>query len=264
MADERRSYLSSSIEELEAVYRAHANDVTLLSQLVQELSFRTTRRARHLLALAAGRLADLEPEPDGPASASDDVLLSEEGAPEYEGAEASVHADNVKDAAPTRLPSDNVDGEEPPDDRKRPDRLSRVRPVGTPGLPEPWVPPFACGPLLGAAADADLAQIYVAALAALIAEIKSTGVGQKRYELENGIRVEGKEAVYEFSFTDEADLFEDATVEVEVSGRRIAPRLFRLVQVGYFLQPMRIWAATFSVSFSWLMLRRFSRHSTAD
>jgi hypothetical protein len=41
--------------------------------------------------------------------------------------------------------------------------------------------------------------------------------------LGKGIRVEGKTdlIVYEFVFTDEADLFEDATVEIELLGRRV-------------------------------------------
>ncbi len=237
MADAPRPYTSSSIEDLEALYRAHPDDLSVLSRLVQELSFRTTRRSRQLLALAAERLADLEPEPDGPASASDDELLSAEELSNYEGAETKAHADNVNPAAPARLPNDNVGSDEPPDDRKRPERLSRIRPVGTPGLPQPWVRPLNADRRLGVAADADLPQIYVAALVALIAEIKATGAGQKRYELENGVRTEGSEAVYEFPFADEADLFEDAKVEVEISGRRITASIVSI-------SSGRLWLAT--------------------
>jgi hypothetical protein len=60
-------------------------------------------------------------------------------------------------------------------------------------------------------------------LSALIAEIKQTGAGQKRYELENGIRAEaaGDTLIYEFAFTDDADLFQDAKVEVQIFGKRI-------------------------------------------
>jgi hypothetical protein len=237
MADALRRYISSSIEDLEALYRAHPDDLNVLSRLVQELSFRTTRRSRQLLALAAERLAGLEPEPDGPTSASDEELLSAEGLSDYEGAETSAPADNVNAAAPARLLKDNVGSDEPPDDRKRPERLSRIRPVGTPGLPQPWVRPLNADRRLGVAADANLPQIYVAALVALIAEIKATGAGQKRYELENGVRAEGSEAVYEFPFADEADLFEDAKVEVEISGRRINASIVSI-------SSGRLWLAT--------------------
>jgi hypothetical protein len=250
MADAPRPYTSLSIEDLEATYHANPDDLNVLSRLVQELSFRTTRRARDLLASAAERLADLvlafdaertdfEPEPDGPARASDDELLSAEAVPEYEEAGTTARTDNVNSnaAASALLPTDNVGSDEPPDDRKRPERLSRIRPLGTPGLPQPWVRPLNADCHLGVAADADLPQIYVAALIALIAEIKATGAGQKRYELENGIRAEGAEAVYEFPFADEADLFEDAKVEVEISGRRIDASI---VSISFG----RLWLAT--------------------
>ncbi len=109
--------------------------------------------------------------------------------------------------------------------------------VGTPGLPQPWVRPLNADRPLSIAGDADLPQIYVAALTALIAEIKATGAGQKRYELENGIRADGNEAVYEFPFADEADLFEDAKVEVEIAGRRIHASIVSI-------SSGRLWLAT--------------------
>ena len=241
MAAAQRPYFSSSIDDLEVVFAAHSHDLRVLTELVQELSLRKTNKARRLLALAAKRLADHEPDADGSVeqgvSDDDDLPLPEEdlelpGNEKVEGATRN-HTKNAPVSRPSTFHA--VASDQPPDDRKRPERLSRVRPLGTPGLPEPWVPPLRADRLLAVAADADLAQIYVAALAALIAEIKSTGVGQKRYELENGIRVEGKEAVYEFSFTDEADLFEDATVEVEVSGRRIRASIVSISSGRLFL-----------------------------
>jgi len=53
--------------------------------------------------------------------------------------------------------------------------------------------------------------------------MKQTGAGQKRYELENGIRAEaaGDTLIYDFAFTDDADLFQDAKVEVQIFGKRI-------------------------------------------
>ena len=76
MADAKRPYTSLTIEDLVALYRVHSGDFNILSQLVQELSFRTTPKERQLLALAAKRLAEFEPEPDGPENKSDDAFLS--------------------------------------------------------------------------------------------------------------------------------------------------------------------------------------------
>jgi AAA domain/Topoisomerase DNA binding C4 zinc finger/PLD-like domain len=241
MVELRRPHITSSTEDLETIFAAHPEDLLVLSQLVQELSLRKTKRARRLLALAAEKLAGLEPEADGPATASDDKLLSadEEGAdaPEHEEAGVAARDDNINAGARERPTEDKVGGDQPPDDRKRPEHLARIRPVGTPRLPQPWVRPLNADRPLNVAADADLPQIYVAALTALIAEIKATGAGQKRYELENGVRAEGNEAVYEFPFADEADLFEDAKVEVEISGRRIQASIVSI-------SSGRLWLAT--------------------
>jgi len=214
MADAKRPYTSLTIEDLVALYRAHSDDLDILSHLVQELSFRTTPKERQLLAFAAKRLAELEPEPDGPENNSDDALLS---ATLDEGNE-----DPVIMTGPTRLSKTTIGSDHPPDDRRRPERLSRIRPVGTAGLPQAWVRPLKNDRPLNVSPDAEPSQVYVAALVALIAEIKSTGVGQHRYELENGVRAEGNEPVYEFAFAEQAELFEDAEVEIEVFGRRIS------------------------------------------
>jgi hypothetical protein len=238
MAETVRPYLSLSFEDLEAIFGNHTNDAAVLTQLVQELSFRSTRKARHLLSLVAERLVDLEPEPDGPASASDDELLAaEEEASENEKAETDRCDTNPNVPQRNRRHAKDFGSDQPPDDRQRPTHLSRIRPVGTTGLPQSWVRPLNTDRPLSVAADAGLPQTYVVALTALIAEIKSTGAGQKRYELENGVRAEGQEIVYEFPFADEADLFEDAKVEVEVSGRRIDASIVSI-------SSGRLWLAT--------------------
>lgn len=118
----------------------------------------------------------------------------------------------------------------PPDDRKLPKTLRRIRPPGTLGLPTPWVRPLKNDVPLKCPENSDLPQLYAAALSALIAEIKRTGAGQKRYELENGIQVEvaGDTLIYEFAFTDDADLFQDTKVEVQIFGKRIAASILSI------------------------------------
>ena len=237
MIDSQRPYTSLSIEDLEALYAEHSRDVSILSQLVQELSIRKTRRARRLLALVAGSLSKLEPEPEGAEQASSDDAPSAENRPvsiEDEFASYSDYDVSLVSKEPAR---GKPATDQPPDDRKRPERLARIRPLGTPGLPQPWVRPLNRDKELTVAANADFSQVYAAALAALIAEIKATGAGQKRYELENGVRAAGNEAVYQFPFTDDAELFEDARVEIEISGRRIDGSI---VSIG----SGRLWLAT--------------------
>jgi ssDNA-binding Zn-finger/Zn-ribbon topoisomerase 1 len=238
MTETKRPYASYSIEDLEALFAAQGENVSFLSQLVVELSSRKTRRARLLLALAARNLAESEFAGDDSLEADspnietmyeDDFRSRQHEVTDAVANNGSGNRDRSKQNSPN--------SDQPPDDRRRPERLSSIRPLGTLGLPEPWVRPLNADRPLNIPPGADLPNVYIAALAALIDEIKKTGAGQKRYEVENGVRARGNECVYEFSFSDEADLFEDAKVEVDVLGRRIDGSI---VSIG----SGRLWLAT--------------------
>ena len=56
-----RPYFSSSIDDLESKFKAHADELDILSQLERELSFRSTKRAQRLRASLIQRLAVLKP-----------------------------------------------------------------------------------------------------------------------------------------------------------------------------------------------------------
>ena len=101
-----------------------------------------------------------------------------------------------------------------PDDRQKPELLTLVRPPGTRGLPDAWQRPLKRDVALQLAANAGLPERFVAALHELTSEMKRSGSGQKRYELERGERtdVAGNEFIYVFPFADDADLFEEARV----------------------------------------------------
>ena len=109
-----------------------------------------------------------------------------------------------------------------PDRRKRPDQ-PLIRPPGTRGLPAVYERTLQQRINLDLPANADLSDTFIAALQELIREIKRTGSGQKRYELEKGRRGEpaGDDILYHFPFTDEAELFEEAQVEIQVEGQRV-------------------------------------------
>ena len=238
MPANRRPYLSLSIADLEARFTAQSTDVSFLSGLIEELSSRSTRRARLLLEEATRTLAEREADDLSEADAPDiEAKYEEDWRAGQRDPAAAVLNDGYGGPDKSTIKQNTPGSDQPPDDRRRPERLSSIRPLGTPGLPETWVRPLSTDRPLNVAAGADLPQVYVAALAALIDEIKRTGAGQKRYELENGIRAKGKECVYEFPFSDEADLFEEARVEVEVQGRRVDGSI---VSIG----SGRLWLAT--------------------
>ena len=214
-----------SIEHLNDLLQKKRRDRRFLSSLAEELARRNTKRARKLLLIVSKLLAELESQ----------EAEAEDTQSERERESADRAPDPPPEVITGRRAHNPVNGhrgdgrraagaeDEPPDDRRRPEVLIRIRPPGTPGLPTPWLRPLNNNVSLALPGNPDLPQVYAAALSALIAEIKQTGAGQKRYELENGIRVEaaGNTLIYEFAFTDDADLFQDAKVEVQIFGQRI-------------------------------------------
>lgn len=108
-----------------------------------------------------------------------------------------------------------------PNGRKRPEQ-PLIRPPGTRGLPDVYERTLK--QRINLDANADLSDIFIAALRELIREIRRTGTGQKRYELEKGRRrgePVGDDILYHFPFTNEAELFEEAQVEIQVEGQRV-------------------------------------------
>ena len=206
-----RPYISAGIEELGGIFTASRDNPHVLKQLQEELQHRSTKRAKALLARVKRQLETLQNDGSG-----DDPP-------------SAVQPESRPKGPPKKPPLGPASGEplqddySHPDDQKKPHRLVPIRPPGTSGLPDPMPPRIRDGPTLQIAKDADLPDRFAAALNALIAEIKKKGSGQKQYKLDKGVRSEspGQEYIYSFVFTDEADLFEEAQVELQVSDRRV-------------------------------------------
>jgi hypothetical protein len=247
-----RRYLNKSTAELQKIFESHQSGAATLQELLEELAFRRTASSRSLMGKVVARLQEIEQQPgtdqpkrtnefgneragDDPAVPSDDLGHSASTPRDAGGticpSEPSASEKHTIPATPPRLPPVpelfDIETEAygpPPDDRDRPERLSVIRPSGTKGLPDAYVRLLKREIALNVLANADIPDHFIAALHTLIREIKRTGAGQRRYELESGHRAEsaGGDILYIFPFTDEAEIFEDAQVDVLVSGRRIA------------------------------------------
>ncbi len=104
-----------------------------------------------------------------------------------------------------------------------------MRPPGTSGLPDPWQRPLKTNLALNT--DEDLPDLFSHALRELISEIKRNNNHEKRYPLEKGKFIEevSEGTLYRFPFADEAELFQDARVEILISGRRIEGSIVSIV-----------------------------------
>jgi hypothetical protein len=165
MANSGRPYVSAPIEKLEHLFETSIEDANILEEIVRELSFRKTRRARNLLAAVSAKIANFEPEPDGPEAGSEGEILSAEESKD-EGAIYGKNDRSENSAGNRSAKEVRFGGDHPPDDRKKPEHLTLIRPVGTPGLPESWVRPLKTDRPLTIPKNAALPEVYVAALTA--------------------------------------------------------------------------------------------------
>src|SRR5262249_15514262 len=119
-----------------------------------------------------------------------------------------------------------------PDDSRRTSGFTRVSAPGVRGKPDPFQPALDTDVVLKVPAGAPKGVRYAVALDALIAEIRRKGSGQRRYELENGTVVDHQagQRVYAFAFNEDATIFEDAEVEIDVQGQRAKGQIVSITQ----------------------------------
>ena len=207
----KRPHLQKNITDLEKLFEANRHNLEILEELLEELARRKTQKARSLMTEILNQISKIDHiiEPDN-------LSKSERKVDEGDSASGFNQDRSNAPVTPDRSAINQI-----PDDSKRPATLSLIRPVRTKGLPDAYVKPL--DQSLELPADADLPDRFIAALQELIREIKQTGGGQKRYELEKGQRGEiaGGQRLYHFPFSDEAALFEGAQVEIQVGGQRI-------------------------------------------
>lgn len=236
-----RPYSHNNNAELRKLFLSRPDDVALLHELLAELTHRRTPSARSLRAEIQSRIGEIVGGSDrgrprsGRAAREQSEAAEHRVVDETTGNAPKHHGRDERDHAALGRTGELFGSETEaygplPDDRGRPAQLTLIRPPGTTGLPSAYVRPFKREVALPHAADADLPDIFIGALHELIREMKKSGTGQKRYELEKGRRIEaaGGETLYKFPFADEADLFEDARVEVRVEGQRIDGTIVRI------------------------------------
>ena len=245
----KRLHIQKGIAELRQLSVDNWNDLSFLQELLEELAHRKTHAARSLMSEILVQIDRIDQQSKLEEDFSESEVQTRED-DRTRGFERNYEEQLIDSQRPvthefsrgvpnrsytsksrhsTSTRSDESFGSKTavygnmPDDRERPDQLTSIRPLGTTGLPDEYVRPFKREVSLDVSANADLPERFIAALQELIHGIKKTGDGQQRYELEKGRRagVAGGDTLYSFPFADEAELFEDAQIEVQFDKRRI-------------------------------------------
>jgi len=225
-----RPFFKYSAQQLEELFNSDGSNPETLKLLKEELDHRSTNKARRLLSKVEESFSKINTLTDGIQSKSvipsldalQNELFPSEGVDSQDG--VCEHDDSEE-----RNPRHERAGEgqqannyTSPDDLSMPKVMTRMRPCGTSGLPAAYVRQLSHDVKLHVN-DTNIVDLYIAAVSALISEMKRTSSGQKRYEVENGIRIIEpalNDTRYVFAFNDEADLFEDADITIEIEGQR--------------------------------------------
>jgi len=110
------------------------------------------------------------------------------------------------------------------DDRLKPPlRLTRIEPLGVPGRPSKYVRNPKMDVALDLRESMPRSARYAVALGALISDMHRQRQSARQITLEDGVQIplDRGHFGYSFVFTEDADLFEDARVELRIGARRI-------------------------------------------
>ena len=187
----RMELRNAKLDELERLLQAHSNNEPVLQELLGALKGRT----------------------DPPARALRGKIITQIGALHAAAHKLGTHAPNG------HQPENGAAGPAP-----------RMRAPGTPGLPLPQpartethdnAPPQ---PL-----ETSLPNRYITALEALITELRESP-RRKRRDIENGRRMGDTDdsAVYAFELADQNGIRDDASVDIEIIGRRLEATVLSL------------------------------------
>lgn len=225
-----RPLFNYSYQQLETLFKKDGDTAETLTLLKDELVHRSTPKAKKLLETIQNRLKEankstplVQPAATSSQNVGHGTNLDVELSPPESQTQDDAEEEIGTVPAPHRDAETHLESLRIPDDLEIPRVFTKIRPPGTSGLPDPYERERSHELSLGLPKDADIVDKYITALGALITEIKKTGAGQKRYELENGVQVEAphSETLYAFPFIDEAEIFEDAQVSIEVQGQRV-------------------------------------------
>lgn len=219
----KRPYFRSQLNELRRLFASHQNDLVVLAALADELGHRETRAAVALQSEVQRRIAELERMTVAPAAPEQSGRSDPTRRRAETGSDNSTvrpnRSDGTAGARATRLRSSPSSDEY----LRPPQRLKRIEPPGVAGRPPKYVRSPKTDLALDLRADMPRTARYALALGALVADMRRQRQGSRQITLEEGQQIELDRGHfgYSFAFTEDAEIFEDARVELRLGPRTI-------------------------------------------
>jgi AAA domain/PLD-like domain len=204
-------------DELHQLFEKWKNSARQLEVLVDELSRRTRPKAIALRKRVEMALRQLK-EASTKHVESDELSLFDG---ESEGQPKTSKTDDEAEAL-----------DEPrPDYFSPPEKFTLVEPMGVKGRPAAFKPVLDNDVRLAVELNDSSIKLFRAALFELIREMRRRRIGNQQFTLEDGERLKADTGFsYQFEFTEEANLFEGAKVEIIVGGQVVPGHLTGLLR----------------------------------
>jgi DNA polymerase III delta prime subunit len=218
MSQRSRPYFQSSFKELNELFLISQNDAVVLGALLEELQHRDRAPAIALRGDVLRRVNEL----GGKGTASE----SSQPSPDCRSVDLSqsnLESEAHTPESPTEVDTQSRSIPSQDNNLRRPMLLKRMEPLGVTGRPSKYIRRLKTDIDLQITSAMPRAARYSIALGALVAEMRRQRQGTRQIALENGERValDRGHVGYVFPFAEDADLFEDAWVELRVSARTI-------------------------------------------
>jgi hypothetical protein len=206
-----RPYRNFLLKQLRELFASHQNDAATLEKISDELSKRRRPAALEFRHKVQQRLSELK---SGKTSHTRQAVQSELPLPARNEREEPP----INSAVPPRTRQRSLTDEH----LQAPLRLKRIEPPGVAGKPSKYIRNPKTDVTLDTRAAMPRIARYARALDALVSDMRRHRQGTRQITLEDGARIplDQGHIGYSFAFTDDADIFEDAHVEVRVGAQR--------------------------------------------
>jgi hypothetical protein len=212
-----RPFFNKTTKELTQLFADCGNSPDTLQKIADELAYRRVPSAVELRNKVEAALAGaIQPAREPELGFQPTSILPPRDHPDGGSATKDTQTQRREKAADYATP---------------PMEFTTIQPVGVRNRPNAFRPELQNDVLLESGANDAPVKVFRVALFALIREMRARRIGNKQFTLEEGERlnIESGGFSYQFEFTEEANLFEGAKVDIIIGGRSVSGHVTALL-----------------------------------